>query len=124
MPTSTDLMGFGAGPLLASLLGNDPQALTATGTTQATAASIRTTNVEVTTASSNTGVILPANAPVGTPFFVHCVSTSNLAVVYCPVGHALQAGTKATFSAAGTLIFMQSSVKKWQVTGTATASVA
>lgn len=123
MPTSNDLMGFGIGPFLGAALGNDPQALTATGTSQTTAAAIRTTNVELTTASSNTGAILPSTAPVGTPFYVAQVSSiSNAGIVYAPVGHTMNTTTNGKFTfatAIGMAIFIQTSPKKWWVSPSA-----
>ncbi len=125
MPLSQDLMGFGMNPFLAGSLGNDASTLAATGTTQATAAAILSHNVEVTGASNNTGAILPSAAKIGTPYYVHDVGGTQ-SKIYCPVGHTLNgtANGGATFSANGTLIFIQSSRTKWRVTGTATATVA
>lgn len=125
MPQSQDLMGFGMDPFSSGLLGNDPQALAGTGTTQGTAAAILSHLVEVTGASSNTGAILPASAHIGTPFYVASVG-GTAAKIYVPSTHTLNGTTNggATFSAAGLLIFIQTSRGKWWVTGTATATVA
>lgn len=52
MATSTDLTGLGVAPQLAELIGNQPSTLTCTGTSQTTAATILSKNVELSTASS------------------------------------------------------------------------
>lgn len=125
MPQSQDLMGYSMPYNLAGELGNDSSTLTATGTSQGAAAAIRSHMVEVTAAGGATGVILPSNAKVGTPYYVASVG-GTAAVVYCPSGKKLNGVTNggATFSAAGLLVFIQTSLGNWWVTGTATATVA
>ena len=88
MPQSTDLVGLGVAPELATKLGNDAVTLTTTGTAQTTAATITSTNVELSTAGGATGAILPSGALVGTPYFVF-TSTATTGVVYPPSGHYL-----------------------------------
>lgn len=88
MPTADDLTGLGMPPLLASELGNQPNALTCTGTSQTTAATIKTKNTELVAASSQTGAVPPSDAKVGSPYFL-VASASTTAVVYVPVGHTL-----------------------------------
>lgn len=83
MPTSDSLLGFGLAPALAAELGNDVQAVTGAGTAQNTATAIKTEGklVLVTGASSQTGALLPANAKLGTPYFILSVG-SAAAVIY------------------------------------------
>lgn len=99
MPTADNLIGMGVPPLLAQNTGNTPSALTATGTAQGTAATIKSTLVEITTASSNTGAILPADALMGTPYWAYNVAAPT-AVVYVPSGHYLNGTQNAGLSVA------------------------
>lgn len=117
MPQSTDLEGHGMPWPLAGALGNDPDALTATGTTQGGAASIpvNTRLVSVTAATSATGVILPSNAKIGDPYFISGVGTAA-PVVYAPSTQYLNGSQNGsvTLSAAGASgIFVQMALNKW-----------
>lgn len=128
MATPTALMGLGMPPALANELGNGVQAVTAAGTAQGTATAIKRepSIVNVTAASSQTGAILPSDAPIGKPYYVNSVG-GTAAVIYAPSGQTLNGTSNggATFSAAvGTLIFIRISVTAWVCTGTATATVA
>src|SRR4051812_23396159 len=125
MPTSQDLMGGGIAPLVASMLGNDPLAISGAGTTQTTATAIRSHLSVVTGTASNTGAILPVDGKIGSPFFVANVG-GTAAKIYCPVGHTLNGTSNGgcTFSAVGMLIFIRTSTTAWSVTGTATGTVA
>jgi hypothetical protein len=62
-------------PFLAGELGNTVQAVTGAGTAQTTATAIQAEGklVLVTGASSQTGAILPANAKIGTPYYIFSV---------------------------------------------------
>lgn len=115
MPTQSDLVGIGMPPLQAAVLGNSANALTCTGTTQATAAAILTHNVELTAASSQTGAALPSGALVGTPYYAACVSSTS-AVIYVPVGHSLSGTGNAglTIAQNKAAILWQSSLKQWR----------
>lgn len=88
MPQSTDLVGLGVPAQVALHLGNDAVTLTTTGAAQNTAATITSTNVELSTSGGATGAILPSGALIGTPYFVF-TSTATTGVVYPPVGHYL-----------------------------------
>jgi len=88
MPEGTDLIGLGMPPALAQILGNDDSIVTCAGTSQATATLIKTTNAELVAASNQTGAILSANTPIGSPVYGY-VSSSTAAVVYPPIGHSL-----------------------------------
>lgn len=95
MPRSDDLLGAGMPPLLGAMLGNDPQALTTTGTTQATAAAILSHLVTLTTASSQTGAILPSGAKVGTAYYVSN-PTATAGIVYAPASTTLNGAASTT----------------------------
>lgn len=115
MPTAFDLMGFGTPPALAGELGNSPQAVTGTGTSQTTAAPIYEHLASVTASGGNTGAILPSGAKIGTPYYV-CSVSGTAALIYPPVGHTLngtlnQAVTMSAATTAG--IFIQFSSKNW-----------
>lgn len=99
MPQGDDLVGLGMSPLLASTLGNDDQLLTCTGTSQATAALIKTTNVELSAASSQTGALLNVNLLIGSPVFAFC-SSSTSAVIYPPNGGTLNGTLNGSFTLA------------------------
>lgn len=88
MATADDLVGVGTPPLQASLLSSNPNTLTCTGTSQATAAAIKSKNTELSPASSQTGAILPSGATVGGNYNMFN-GQSTSAVIYCPVGHLL-----------------------------------
>ena len=114
MPQATDLMGVGMAAQLANELGNTANALTCTGTSQATAATIKTTNTELVAASSQTGAILPSTAKIGTPYFVNAQASTS-AVVYVPVGQYLNSVqndslTVAQYKAA---VLWQSKLNYW-----------
>ncbi len=128
MPTSQDLMGYGTPPHQATLLGDDTVQVTATGTTQATAAAIRGDDggvYEITAASNQTGVILPSTALVNCQYFLASVG-GTAAKVYAPVGHTLNtvaSSTGLTFQAAtGAVIVQQTRPRVWWITGTTTVA--
>jgi hypothetical protein len=88
MPTGDDLCGLGMAPSLATELGNQPNTLTCTGTSQGTAATVKTKSVELNAQSSQTGAILPATAKIGSPYyFANGTISAASAVIYAPVGH-------------------------------------
>ncbi len=99
MPTGDDLIGLGMPNMLAATLGNGPSVLTTTGTAQTTAATIKSHNVELTTAGSQTGAILPSTAKIGTLYYISN-PTSTSGVVYVPVGHYLNGSQNAGLTVA------------------------
>ena len=98
MPMSQDLLGLGLPPNLSASLGNNPSTLTATGTTQATAASILGgSHMVEMTASGSDGIILPSAAMIGTPYFVYN-SSGSTGKVYAPVGHYMNTSLNSSLS--------------------------
>ena len=101
MPQPDDLCGMGMPGELASLLGNDANPLTGTGTTQGTAATILTTNIELIPTTNQTGGILQSNAKVGTPYWVfNAAATAVTAKVYAPSGHNMNSSLNGSVSIA------------------------
>ncbi len=128
MPTSQDLMGYGTPSHQATLLGDDTVVVTATGTTQATAAPLRGDDggiFEITAASVQTGVILPSTALLNCQFFLASVG-GTAAKFYAPVGHTLNGVASSTglvFQAAtGAVIVQQTRPKVWWTIGTTTVA--
>lgn len=99
MATAEALIGLGFSAQAADLLGANPSTLTTTGTSQGTAAKILTRLVELSTASSQTGAILPAGYSVGVPFTVF-TSASTTGVVYAPSGEYLNGTQNGSLSIA------------------------
>ncbi len=98
MPTATDLMGLGMPGELAGILGNQPQALTATGTTIADASAI-TAHLVTMTATGADGIKLPITAKVGTPYYI-LNSSASTGLVYCPTGHTMNTTSNGYVSVA------------------------
>lgn len=98
MAASFELVGTGMPPQLASLLGGDPSLLTCTGTSQATAAVVKSKNTELSAASSQTGAILQKGSLYN--FHAFFTSSSTSAVVYCPVGDTLNGSSNGSLSIA------------------------
>lgn len=96
MATQQALMGVGIQAEAARLLGNTPQALTTTGTSQATAAPITSKMSTFVTASSQTGAILPASS-YGVVFFL-ATSASTSGILYPPVGGTINGTTSLTMA--------------------------
>lgn len=113
MPTQTDLAGLGMPVELAAVLGNQPVAVTAAGSTQAGATAI-TTHLTAMTATGADGLILPSAAKIGTPYWIFNVSAST-GLVYCPVGHTMNTTSNGNVSVATHLLVVciQYSNKKW-----------
>lgn len=119
MPTAEALMGLGMPPDLAAGLGNSVQSVTCKGTSSGTAASILEGAhcVLLNGTASNTGATLPANAGIGTPWFVFGVGTTA-PVIYLPSGQTINSGaTSLTLSAAisGTILIKTSSTQWYSV---------
>lgn len=113
MPMTQDYMGLGMASQLASMAGNDPNAVTAAGTTQATATTIKQHLVEITATGSD-GVIFPSLAKIGTPYFVYN-SSGSTGKVYVPVGHSLNGTLNSSLSMTTTqrAIFWQYKRNNW-----------
>lgn len=113
MARPQDLMGLGMPPTLASALGNEPQALTATGTTQGGAAAIRSHLVTMTATGAD-GIVLPSNALVGTPYFVFN-SSGSTGLVYCPSGQTMNTTSNGSLSVTThkLAVFIQASKGVW-----------
>jgi hypothetical protein len=96
MPLKSELIGSGFAPLQANLIGQDPAsaALTATGTTQATALALTSNFSVFGTVGSNTGAIL---GPTGIYLIIN--NGSNALLLYPPIGGNINGGTvNASFS--------------------------
>ena len=116
MPTPSDLMGYGMAPFLAGELGNVGQVVTAAGTSVGTATQAYAEGhiLLVNGQSSQTGVILPTNAKIGTPYYV--VGTgANAPVVYAvsPVVINNAAASVTLSGATATGIFIRTSSTQW-----------
>jgi hypothetical protein len=116
MPTTQDLMGGGVPDMVANMLGNNPVAVTAAGTTQATAASIKAQHlVTITAAGGATGVIIGSRARIGTPYYFSNPSATS-AVVYAPTGSTLNGAastTGLTLAQNKAAVFIQMSRDVW-----------
>jgi hypothetical protein len=92
-------MGLGLAPSIAFAIDDVswlPSNITATGTSQGTAATLANNQnlINLITAASNTGLILPAspNSFNGDPFIVN-VASSTTGIVYPPVGGTINGGS-------------------------------
>ncbi len=115
MPTADDLTGFGMAAQLAELLGANPNALTTTGTSSGTAATIKSKNTELVTASSQTGAIFPSDVKVMQPYFITNAAATT-GVVYLPTGHAFNltgAPTSQNLAQYKSMIIWQYKPKFW-----------
>lgn len=117
MPTADDLMGLGMPPDMAAQLGNQPSNLTATGTTQATAALALTKNVYINAQASQTGVILNAGSKIGSPhYFANGTASAASALIYAPTGHLLNgvaSSTPLTLAQNRMATVLQIRLKEW-----------
>lgn len=116
MSTVADLMGLGMPGALASRLGFTPTTLTTTGTSATTAAAITTKLTILTTASSQTGAILPATASLGGIFIV-TNPTATTGIVYPDSGGTINGGTATTggqnIAQNKTIIFVKVAALTW-----------
>lgn len=99
MPTADALMGLGMPAQLSDLLGGNPNALTTTGTAQATAAKIKSKNTELVTAGSQTGAIFNTSVQVMQPYFI-VNPTATSGVIYPPTGDTLGGSVNGTITLA------------------------
>lgn len=117
MPTQEDLMGFGMAHFLAAELGNDYQAVTAAGTTQATAALMKGNDylVEMIGANGSNGIIFPTGQKIGTPWRVFNSNGSNAGLIYVPVGSSLNTVLNGSLSlpALKSAEFVQYKLNNW-----------
>lgn len=94
MSLANDLMGVGMPSQQAVLIGTQVLAVNAAGTTQAgatalTAASNGNAAYIVTPAASQQGVVLPANAPIGTTVEIYPSAATPLITIYPATGQTL-----------------------------------
>ena len=119
MATPSDLCGLGVAPELAQRLGNAPVAVTAAGTTQATATTLQGGRIyNVTTGGSTTGVILNSNMANGSWIAVNVTSATS-GVVYAP-GSATINGTAG---ATGITVAQNKTLMVWRYSSTLFFSV-
>jgi len=99
MAKADDLVGLGLPSPLANVLGNQDSIVTCAGTSQATATLIKTPNIELSAASSQTGAILNTTFLVGEEVYCFC-SSSTAAFIYPPVGATLNGTLNGSLSLA------------------------
>lgn len=100
MSTTADLMGLGTPAQLASRLGYNPTSLTATGTAVGTAATIKSKMVNVASATSQTGAIIPSDLSIGGIMYISCATGSSAsAVIYPPSGATITNASSVTLAA-------------------------
>ena len=109
---TSKLVGAGLAPLAAQQIAGDAQtAITAAGTTQATAQAVYGDNIQVTVCAAGAGIIFSTNSAFapGDDVFVTNQGLNSL-LVYPPLGGQINAGgTNAGFSvAAGKSTFFRS----------------
>jgi hypothetical protein len=110
MPVATEdaLAGLGVPAQLSALLGAQPAVLTCAGTSQTTAAVLKSRGSELTAAASQTGAIPPFDAPIMTPYAL-TNSSSTTVVLYVPVGHNLNSSLNGSVNVA-----QNKSIYLWQ----------
>lgn len=123
MPNSQGkVLGSGNSPLASvAICGDSAFALTATGSSQATALQLSTNCNEVTTTAASTGVLLPGNMVPSDEVVVANYGAQTLSV-YPPVGEAISNGaTNAAFSVATnkTAYFIKTNATRWSAILTA-----
>lgn len=99
MATADDLVGVGLPPEVARLIGNTPNTLTCTGTTQGGAALIKAHATELSASASNTGAVFNSNSSIGAVYYLFC-SSSTSAVVYAPLNETLNGAANGTITLA------------------------
>lgn len=116
MPTQDDLAGLGMAWPLAAVLGFQPSNITATGTTQGTAAQILTRDVTVSASAGNTGIKISATPKIGSFTFVtNLLASTASCIFYIPLGAKLNGVTNgtATLAAGQTMFMFQVSLNNW-----------
>lgn len=100
MALAKDIMGGGFSAGQAKALQGNFQTVAAAGTSQATGAAIRASNVTVTSASGTNAVVLP-NADIGDSILLYSSAATNALLVFPPSGGNINAAAaNASFSAA------------------------
>jgi uncharacterized protein (DUF111 family) len=100
MPKTSDLMGLGIPAAPANLLGDEIATLAGVGTAQSGAGAIGSGFTKLTTASGQTAVVLPSNAPLLRSYSVFN-SSATTALVFPPSGAAINgASADASYSLA------------------------
>ncbi len=118
MASTADLVGLGVSPQLATYLGYTPTTVVAAGTSSTTATALGSDVgfVVLTTASSQTGVRLHANYPIGRPLYITC-PTSDSGVVFPPSSGTINGGTATTggltLAQNKTAIFIRQTTTAW-----------
>lgn len=117
MPNSQGkVLGSGNSPLASTAIcGDSSVALTATGTTQATALLISSNTNEIATTAASTGVVFPANQVPSDEIIVANYGANTLSV-YPALGESINAGAaNAAFSVATnkTAYFVKTSSTRW-----------
>lgn len=111
------ILGSGIPPLASQNISGDfANALSAAGTTQATATLIQADNNEFTTVSSGSGVILNFNNAPADETFVANAQPTNALLVYPEVGssiNALSANTGFSIPAGGRALFVKLTPTKY-----------
>lgn len=92
MTLAVDLIGLGVPPAVAAAEGYNVATLAGVGTAQSGGATIGATMTRVTTAASQTAIVLPANMPQGSPYFVFN-TTATAALLFPPSGCAIDGGS-------------------------------
>lgn len=123
MPKNTDLMGLGLPGPLAGALGNTPTAISATGTTSATAATIPNglhAFIVTSTAAAN-GLIFRTDAPIGTPIYAALATGSGLATAtfYPQSGGTINTTTSLLLATGKSVSFIQLATATWVTIPTA-----
>lgn len=123
MALAVDLVGLGLNPELAASLGqSDLTAVTAAGTSAATAKALAVSQSQVTSAPGATGVILPGTASLTRLFFVRNLAASTAALnIYPPTGGSING---AAANAPLVVGIGQSALLMQQVQGAASVWVA
>lgn len=106
MALQTDLMGLGMPGPLATRLGYNPTTLTAAGTSSGTAAKINSKMTNVSSATSQTGAILPS-VP-GDFWLISCAHASTAsAVIYPTSGATINNASSVTLAADKSMLVWQ-----------------
>lgn len=97
MSLAKDLAGIGMVPEQAVRLGFTDTTLAGIGTTQPTAAVIKSNLVTATTAVGQTAFVLPSNAELMVPYIV-VNSSATAALIFPPTSGSINGGTVTTGS--------------------------
>lgn len=94
MSTTADLMGLGMPAALASRIGNNPASLAGVGTTQVGATPLSGGAVMlITPTAGNTAFVLASATSTGRAVYVWNRSASVTALIFPPLGGAINGGT-------------------------------